>query len=363
MRMPDFLTLLYKGAAVATFALLLLFAGACQGDGDVQPKEETEEQFEQNSIFTEEAEEKEVRLRRNGKIIGAPRLGSIYTPTSLDSIDVPFIEQEVLGALASNSALLQLKKRKRHYQIGNLRVEPSDMLATIGILRRMQYTKPLNLEGHLDAYKIWGADQRGHVRFTGYFTPIIKVSKTKTSKYKYPIYSRPIKWEGKLPSRAEIEGEGVLDTMGLALAYAENKVDLYYMQVQGSGYVEYPNGKKELFAYNGNNRYPYRSIEKYIISRPDIELSDLSISGIKKYLYTHPEMTDTILFQNPSYTFFIRKRSQTKGAGGVPLIADYSIAVDRRYIPLGACLIAAFPIYDHRKAKSNQARLPLFCGS
>jgi membrane-bound lytic murein transglycosylase A len=357
MRIPSFLTLFCRGAVfIATLLVsLLLLAGACQ-DAGVVPEENRGEDVQQDSTSAEKA----VRLRRNGKTIGAPKLANIYTITSLDSIDVPFIEKEVLDALGTNTALLQLKKRKRHYQIANLRVEPVDLLATISILKRMQYTKPLNLEDYLDAHKIWGEDQRGHVRFTGYFTPIIKVSRKKEGKFQYPIYSRPVKWEGKLPSRAEIEGEGVLDTMGLELAYAANKVDVYYMQVQGSGFVEYPNGKKELFAYNGNNRYPYRSIEKYIISRPDIELSDLSISGIKKYLYTHPELRDTILFQNPSYTFFIRKKSQPKGAGGVPLIADFSIAVDRRYIPLGACLIAAFPIYDHRLQKVVRHDLRFF---
>ena len=223
-------------------------------------------------------------LWRNGKRKNASLLQEVYTPVELNEIILPVIEKNALEVLATNFNLLQLKKRKRHYQIGNLRISPHDLLETLRLLRDHQYTIPYELNESLVAHQIWGRDQRGNVKFTGYFTPIIKVSKEKKGIFQYPLYTRPLNWEGPLPSRAEIEGEGVLDSMGLELAYASNKVDIYYMQVQGSGYVEYPNGKKELFAYNGNNRYPYRSIEKYITSREDIELSNLSINGIKKYL-------------------------------------------------------------------------------
>jgi membrane-bound lytic murein transglycosylase A len=123
------------------------------------------------------------------------------------------------------------------------------------------------------------------------------------------------------------------------------------MQVQGSGYVEYPDGSRELFSYNGSNRHPYLSIEKYIQGRADLDIADLSIRGIRKFLLKNPSLTDTILFQNPSYTFFIRQQSEPSGAGNVPLTPGYSIAVDRRYIPLGSCLLAAFPIFDNRKQR------------
>lgn len=290
-------------------------------------------------------------LLRNGKVAGRPKMNQVYEPYSLDSLNIPYINNELLKALQQNEQLLKLTQGRRNYRLGNLRVNYGQLQQTVDILKSWQFTKPLGLSQYLDAYQIWGNDRFGNVRFTGYFTPVVKVSRTKTEQFRYPIYSRPLDWEGALPTRAQIESERLLAGKGLEMAYAADKVDIYYMQLQGSGYVEYPDGSRELFAYNGTNRRSYRSIEKYLMRRKDLKVPRLSIAGIKAFLRNKPALTDTVLFQNPSYTFFVRRRSAPSGAGNVPLTADYSIAVDRRYIPLGSCLLAAFPVFDHKKQR------------
>ena len=70
----------------------------------------------------------------------------------------------------------------------------------------------------LDAYQIKGADSKGNVKFTGYFTPVLKVKRKPDDVYKYPIYSHPKSWKGKLPSRRQIDGEGVLKGLELEIA-------------------------------------------------------------------------------------------------------------------------------------------------
>jgi membrane-bound lytic murein transglycosylase A len=296
-------------------------------------------------------EPSKLRIDRAGRVKGAPKQKEIYALTPLDSLVLPIIDGAAVEALQQNLKLLDLARGRSNYQVGNLRIRHEELREVTAMLAAWQHAQPFGMEKYLNAHQIWGRDQRGNVQFTGYFTPVIKVSREPSGSFKYPIYSRPLDWEGPLPTRAEIEGEGVLDSMGLELAYAANKVDLYYMQVQGSGFVEYPDGTRELFSYNGSNRHPYLSIEKYIQDRADLNIADLSIRGIRKFLLKNPSLTDTILFQNPSYTFFIRQQSEPSGAGNVPLTAGYSIAVDRRYIPLGSCLLAAFPIFDNRKQR------------
>lgn len=286
-------------------------------------------------------------LRLDGRRIEAPVFGDIYEKIDLNELKVPFVSSQTMAVLSNQLKLLDNPKIKRNHRIGDLRIHVSDLRETIEILKSRQQTLPLDLGEYLDAYQIWGKDRKGHVKFTGYFTPLIQVSKTQTSQFKYPIYSRPKNWEGQLPTRREIEQDGVLKGLGLELAFAADKVDIYYMQVQGSGYVEYPDGSKELFSFNGSNRHPYRSIEKFIKNSSEIQLTNLSIDGIKRYLQNHPEFVDTVLFHNPSYTFFhTKKSSEPVGAGTVPLMGHYSVAVDKRYIPLGSCLLGAFPIYD-----------------
>jgi membrane-bound lytic murein transglycosylase A len=288
---------------------------------------------------------------RNGKVAGGPKMDQVYEPFSLDSLNVPYINNELLSALHNNERLLRLSQGRRNYRLGNLRVSFEELQQTVDILRSWQFTKPLGLSNYLDAYQLWGNDRYGNVRFTGYYTPVIKVSRTQTKQFPYPIYSRPLDWEGPLPTRAQIESKNLLAGKGLEMAYAANKVDIYYMQLQGSGYVEYPDGQRELFAYNGSNRHPYRSIEKYLIRRKDLKVPKLSAKGIRNFLSGKPALTDSVLFQNPSYTFFIRQQSRPSGAGNVPLTANYSIAVDRRYIPLGSCLLAAFPVFDNKRQR------------
>lgn len=321
-------------------AFLLLFS--CQ-KGDDRDAAIAAKVNTPDSAFTEP------ELGVDGKVFNAPQLDGVYQKKSLDNLPVPIISTEVLGVLEQQLQLLENPRLKRNYRIGDLRIHMGDLRKTIEILKSRQHTLPLDLNNYLDAYQIWGSDRRGHVRFTGYFTPLVQVSHTMTEKYKYPIYSRPKDWEGPLPTRREIEQDSALYGLGLELAYAANKVDIYYMQVQGSGFVEYPDGTRRLLSYDGTNRHPYRSIEKFISRSSEMELSNLSIDGIKRYLQERPELVDTVLFYNPSYTFFnAKRRAEPIGAGTVPLTAGYSIAVDRRYVPLGSCLLAAFPIYDNK---------------
>lgn len=294
---------------------------------------------------------KKLKTDRLGRITGVPKQQDIYQKTPLDSLSLPIIDGDALEALQQNLKLLQLAKGRSNYQVGSLRIRHEELNEVTKMLSAWQHAQPFGMGKYLNAHQIWGKDQLGNVEFTGYFTPVIKVAREPQGPFQYPIYSRPLDWEGKLPTRAEIEGEGALDSMGLELAYAANKVDLYYMQVQGSGFVEYPDGSRELFSYNGSNRHPYLSIEKYIMDRTELNVPNLSIQGIRKFLIENPTLTDTILFQNPSYTFFIRQHSRPSGAGNVPLTPGYSIAVDRRYIPLGSCLLAAFPVFDQRKQR------------
>lgn len=284
----------------------------------------------------------------NGKDKKAPILEETYNITPLDSLELPVISEGLIEALEYQLKLLQIKKQKKEQRLGNLDITLHQLEIVIEQLLAWQYTQPLGLSKILDAYQIKGEDLRGNVHFTGYFTPVIKVRKEETSRYKYPIYTRPKNWEGSYPTRAEIDGEGVLANRGLEIAYARNPVDIYFMQVQGSGYVEYPNGKRMLFSYDGTNKHPYRSIGRYLVNEKLISAKHISMNGIKRLLLKNPHMIKEVLYINPSYTFFTPKKSKPIGAGLVPLTTDHSIAVDRKYIPLGACLLAKVPVVNER---------------
>ena len=202
-------------------------------------------------------------INRKGKIRSANRLPSIYSKNSLDTFSFPIINDLSLLGLNRQRRLLKKSKRPYNQQVGNLRINHGQLLETVDILERWQHLVPVGIEQELEAHQLWGKDRKGNVKFTAYFSPVVQVSKRKTAIYKYPILSKPKGFKGQLPARRIIE-QGALDTVTQHLAYASNKADIYYMQLQGSAYVQYRNGKKELFAFAGDNNHPYRSIEVYL---------------------------------------------------------------------------------------------------
>lgn len=289
-------------------------------------------------------------ILNNGKLKKSPRLKSIYTPNSLDSLNMPIVDASMIEALLNQKKLLQQLKQPNNQKIAGLSITNEQLEQTVDMLLSWQYAKPVGLNKQLKAQQIWGEDKRGHTKFTGYYTPIIRVDRNKNTRYPYPIYKRPRDWEGRLPSRTQIEQDKILVPLDLEIAYAKSKVDIYFMQLQGSGIVEYPNGALRYFAYDGTNRHSFRSIGAYLAKNKQYGIRDISVSGIKRFFRQNPSLTDDILEINPSYTFFQAKDVLPQGAGGVPLTPFYSVAVDKRYIPLGSCLLAAMPI----KNKNNE---------
>ena len=278
---------------------------------------------------------------------------SILTKISLDTFDIlPPINQELADGLKHQLKLLKYQKRlKKEYS--GLKITKEQLSETIKILLSAQFNNSFGMQHGLEAHQIWGDDKKGNVKFTGYFTPVLKVREKPNSSYKYPLYQYPKKWKGRLPSRRKIEGEGALDSFNLEIAYAKSKLDIYFMQVQGSGYIEFPNGKRKLLAHEGTNKHPYRSIGKYMVKNGFATPDYVSLKSIKSYFRKNPSLVDSILFQNPSYVFFRPVTTQPRGAGHVPLTPNYSIAIDRKVLPLGSCLLATVPILDDKRNFSH----------
>ena len=222
-------------------------------------------------------------LARDGKM-DHELLDSIFTRISLDSFDIlPHINQELAEGLKHHLKLLKFQKRlKKEYS--GMKITKDHLSETIKILLSTQFSNSFGMQHGLEAHQIWGKDQKGNVKYTGYFTPVLKVRDKPNSFYKYPLYQYPKKWKGQLPSRREIEGEGALDSFKLEIAYARSKLDIYFMQVQGSGYIEYPNGKRKLLAHEGSNKHPYRSIGKYMVKNGFATPERVSLKSIKSYL-------------------------------------------------------------------------------
>lgn len=191
---------------------------------------------------------------------------------------------------------------------------------------------------------------------TGYYEPLLNGSLTKTDKYKYPIYKTPkdlvnlrdknkyqnfkrFKYKAKelngylypYDTREEIEKRDDLEV----IVYVDNKVDLFFLHIQGSGRVKLENGEILNIGYANQNGRKYVAIGKTMLDKGYLQKENISLQTIKKFLDENPSKVDEILNSNPSYIFFTKKEQTATGSLGVPLLAKRNIAVDKRHIPLG----------------------------
>jgi membrane-bound lytic murein transglycosylase A len=140
-------------------------------------------------------------------------------------------------------------------------------------------------------------------------------------------------------SRAEIEqGKGLV---GKELLWVDDPIDAFFLQVQGSGRVELAGSKETVrIAYADQNGHPYKSIGRYLVDKGELTLDQASAQGIKGWLAANPSRQKELLNANPSYVFFKEEKLADakigpKGALGVALTAQRSVAVDPQFIPLG----------------------------
>lgn len=198
---------------------------------------------------------------------------------------------------------------------------------------------------------------------TGYYEPVIRGSRKPSARNRYPLYGVPddmltlelgdlapelksaaprVRVEGKkvVPyhARAVIDGDST-PLRGKEIAWAENAIDLFFLQVQGSGRIQLEEGGVMRVGFAGHNGLPYRSIGRVLIERGDLTADQASMQGIKAWAQANPGRLSELLNQNPRYVFFRELAgadSAPPGALGVPLTPLRSVAVDPRYVPLGA---------------------------
>ena len=197
--------------------------------------------------------------------------------------------------------------------------------------------------------------------FTGYFEMDVNASLTRDKEYRYPIYGLPSdlkkvnlgrfhpRWRGQTLiyriegdeirpyySRKEIDGEHKIKGKAPVLAWAKSLVDIYFLQIQGSGRLILPDGSFKYIGYAGKNGRQYVSLGKYLIEKGYITPDQGNLEGIVNYLNSNPDKLPDILFINPSYVFFRFLDCGPVGAIGVKLMPLVSIAVDPEIIPLGS---------------------------
>ncbi|GHT95204.1 membrane protein [Betaproteobacteria bacterium] len=221
-------------------------------------------------------------------------------------------------------------------------------------------------EENFAPHAIVEADGRTEGMVTGYYEPLIRGSRIQDAQNRTPVLGVPAdlltielgdlypelqhkRLRGRIVgnkvvpywSRAEIEAQAQGTLPGKTLFWVEDPIEFFFLQTQGSGRVELPDGSLARIGYADQNGHPFQSIGRVLIERGELKLEEASMQGIQAWARAHPAELRALLDKNPSYVFFRELPDRGVdvgpiGALGVPLTPERSIAVDARYIPLGA---------------------------
>ena len=202
-----------------------------------------------------------------------------------------------------------------------------------------------------------------HGLFTGYYMPLLKGNLTKTEKYNTPIYGLPsslslgsVKQSEHLQhsTREEIDN-GVLRKKAPVIAWINSPIERLFLEREGSGVIQLSNGKSLYLGYAGENGAPYTSIGSVLIKKGVLTKDNASKRGIKRYLESQPNKGNTILHKNKSFVFFQHlKEPIALGAKGMALTPGDSLAIDKKWIPLGAPLWLTTTIPNEQNDNDKQ---------
>lgn len=193
--------------------------------------------------------------------------------------------------------------------------------------------------------------------FTGYFEPELDGSLTRTPRFTVPLYRRPPELQdGVQYLSREMIDRGALRGRGLEIAWLEDPVEAYFLQVQGSGRIRLGNGQVIRLGYAGRNGHGYRSIGQEMIRRGTHRMEDVSAQEIRAWVRANPVAGAQLLHTNPSYIFFRRLPDLPPDKGPIGAMARSittlrSVAVDPAFVPLGA------PVWIEKDGRAPLRRL------
>jgi len=219
---------------------------------------------------------------------------------------------------------------------------------------------------------------------TGYYEPVLPGARTQEGPYRIPVYRRPADLvnlvaeseRGALAdgftharktasgietyaTRAEIE-DGALEGQGLELVWLADPVDTFFMHIQGSGRIRFPDGRTIRVTYDGKNGHPYTSVGRYLIDAGLFDANDMSLAALKTWLAADPARGRRVMHENRSFIFFRELEHEDDGPLGalhIPLSSGRSLAVDTGFHAIGTPVFVEAPSLDPWNDGQGFARL------
>jgi membrane-bound lytic murein transglycosylase A len=298
-------------------------------------------------------------------------------PCLVDDADRESLRQ----ALTQSLIYIQKGSPQKTYPLGTREISGEEIRSTLVLLlelldsnsNRDVVSLERELKAHFNLYQLVFPKRSASLLTTGYYEPTLTGSRAPSDRFPFPLYRKPddlltielenfsSKYKGErlvgrllgrkvLPyySRREIDQEGKLAGRGLELYWTDDRLKLFFMQIQGSGRVVLEDGVSVQLQYQAINGHPYFPIGRELIRRDILRPEEVSLQRIYSYLKDHPEEQEGILNLNPSYVFFQEAQGGPYGSLNVPLTPGRSVAMDLRIFPSGglAWLTAVKPVFS-----------------
>lgn len=219
------------------------------------------------------------------------------------------------------------------------------------------------LKSTLQVYSLRSPTKGEQGLITGYYEPVYPGSLVRTDSDSVPVLGVPddlivVSLESIYPElkgkrlRGRLEGHVLKpyddaasiaagSTKAPALAWLSNPMDLQFLQIQGSGRIQLANGRQLRIGYADQNGYPYKPVGRWLVEQGQLKQEEVSMGKIRQWAQENPQRVGELLASNPSYVFFSVRPDSNEGPRGslnVPLTPGYSVAIDRKIIPLGSLL-------------------------
>ena len=310
-----------------------------------------------------------------------------WVPVS-GSISLPFRDDgtrdSLLTAISQSRAYYRGLPAQYTISFGELAYTPQQMVRSLDLFESLVNTvddpEAFRREFERRFLVFESVAESGNNLFTGYYEPVIPGSETPSGNLTTPLYNRPadlveipLELFGKdMPprrlvgrvesgrvvpyySRREIDQKLPKAGAAKAIVYV-NPVDLFFLQVQGSGRVEMPDGRTMRVGFDSTNGHPYRSLGAEMIRRDMLRQEDVTLHSIREYLAGNPSQVAALLNRNPSYVFFRERQGDDQPVGnlGVPLTPGRSLAADQRVVPPGSLAYVATTVPVVRDPANTQ---------
>ena len=328
-------------------------------DNDSRQQRSPVQDSEQNPSLNKMASLPNTSHRPSGSTANRVRPRSV-------SLDLPIVVQDDMDwksldqVIQNQLAVMETEDEYMPVTLEGLNLTKGDLIKTLNAFQKLlrQNLEPDEFNRRVrKEFRLYKAGQGTDKKFlfTGYYTPVLPASPFRTEEYVYPIYRLPddsaelntisLKpfdapknaffptW--KSYTREQIDHHGVLKNQHLEIAWLKDDLERFFLHIQGSAILRFPDGKLQNVGYAGANKYAYQSIGKLMVKDGLLGKRERSMQGIKKYLRNYPQLIPKYLYQNKRYIFFAYNDVGPRGSGGGTLVGGRSLATDKSIYPAG----------------------------